>query len=330
MKVRRGPAAVTGNEGRTTYATVRSNGKARLEDDPEARRPARNIPGALPVVGLRRLLGRMKNGIPLSGTDQAGGFFYAAKEPLMQKTAFRAASFSLMLLLALPDQAFAMHIMEGFLPPGWSLFWWLAAAPFLITGFFKIKKIIRDRPEAKMLLAFAGAFIFVLSALKLPSVTGSCSHPTGTGLGAILFGALPMAVMGSIALLFQALLLAHGGITTLGANIFSMAVCGPMIAAGIYGITRRLHMRQWLCVFLSACLGDLCTYIVTSLQLAAAFPAEHGGIMVSFIKFAGIFAVTQLPLAISEGLLTVVVFNVLSAYSAGELGTLSVFSRKEA
>ena len=63
-----------------------------------------------------------------------------------------------------------------------------------------------------MLLAFAGAFIFVLSALKLPSVTGSCSHPTGTGLGAILFGPLPMAVMGCIALLFQALLLAHGGL----------------------------------------------------------------------------------------------------------------------
>ena len=181
-----------------------------------------------------------------------------------------------------------------------------------------------------MLLAFAGAFIFVLSALKLPSVTGSCSHPTGTGLGAILFGALPMSVMGSIALLFQALLLAHGGITTLGANTFSMAVCGPMVAAGIYGMTRRLRIAQWLCVFLSACLGDLCTYVVTSLQLAAAFPAEHGGIMFSFIKFAGIFAVTQLPLAISEGLLTVVVFNVLSAYSAGELSSLSVFSRKEA
>lgn len=236
----------------------------------------------------------------------------------------------MVMLLALPNQAFAMHIMEGFLPPGWSLFWWLASAPFFIAGFLTIKKIVRGRPEAKMLLAFAGAFIFVLSALKLPSVTGSCSHPTGTGLGAILFGPLPMAVMGSIALLFQALLLAHGGITTLGANIFSMAVCGPMVAAGIYGITRRLRIAQWLCVFLSACLGDLCTYFVTSLQLAAAFPAEHGGIMCSFIKFAGIFGVTQLPLALSEGLLTVVVFNVLSASSTNTLCSLSLFSQKKA
>jgi len=249
----------------------------------------------------------------------------------MQKTALSAAACLLVvILLLLPNPAYAMHIMEGFLPPGWSLFWWLASAPFLIAGFLKIKKIVRDRPEAKMLLAFAGAFIFVLSALKLPSVTGSCSHPTGTGLGAILFGALPMSVMGSIALLFQALLLAHGGITTLGANTFSMAVCGPMVAAGIYGMARRMRMAQWICIFSSACLGDLCTYVVTSLQLAAAFPAEHGGIMFSFIKFAGIFAVTQLPLAISEGLVTVVAFNVLSAYSAHEISSLSIFSQKEA
>ncbi len=260
-----------------------------------------------------------------------GDFFMTNKEPVMKKSAFIAAAFSLIiLLLALPNPAYAMHIMEGFLPPAWCLFWWLASAPFLIAGFLKIKKIIRDRPEAKMLLAFAGAFIFVLSALKLPSVTGSCSHPTGTGLGAILFGALPMSVMGSIALLFQALLLAHGGITTLGANTFSMAVCGPMVAAGIHCLTRRLRIKQWICVFLSACLADLCTYVVTSLQLAAAFPAEHGGMILSFFKFAGIFAVTQLPLAISEGLLTVVVFNVLSVYSADDLCTLSVFSRREA
>ncbi len=62
--------------------------------------------------------------------------------------------------------------------------------------------------------------MFVLSALKIPSVTGSCSHPTGVGLGAIMFGPSVMFVLGTIVLIFQALLLAHGGITTLGANAF--------------------------------------------------------------------------------------------------------------
>jgi cobalt/nickel transport system permease protein len=38
----------------------------------------------------------------------------------------------------------------------------------------------------------------------------------------------------------------------------------------------------------------------------------------------GVFAVTQIPLAISEGLLTVVVFNLLMAYNHDELQELAV------
>ncbi|TGB51240.1 cobalamin biosynthesis protein CbiM, partial [Salmonella enterica subsp. enterica serovar Enteritidis] len=30
-----------------------------------------------------------------------------------------------LLLMVVPQQAFAMHIMEGFLPPVWALAWWL-------------------------------------------------------------------------------------------------------------------------------------------------------------------------------------------------------------
>ena len=30
-----------------------------------------------------------------------------------------------LLLLVVPEQAFAMHIMEGFLPPLWALAWWM-------------------------------------------------------------------------------------------------------------------------------------------------------------------------------------------------------------
>lgn len=125
--------------------------------------------------------------------------------------------------------AFAMHIMEGFLPVGWAIFWWLVFLPFLIIGMRSLIRITREHPELKLLIALSGAFTFVLFALKIPSVTGSSSHPTGVGLGAVLFGPWTMVVMGSILLLFQALLLAHGGLTTLGANAMSMArrpACG--------------------------------------------------------------------------------------------------------
>jgi cobalt/nickel transport system permease protein len=175
----------------------------------------------------------------------------------------------------------------------------------------------------KLLLALAGAFTFVLSALKIPSVTGSCSHPTGTGLGTILFGPLTMTVLGSLVLVFQALLLAHGGVTTLGANVFSMAIVGPLVAYVVYNTVMQTG-QQRLAVFLAATLEDLLTYLMTAIQLALAFPAVQGGFIAAFIKFAGIFAVTQLPLAMSEGLLTVLVWGWLQQYGKQELQTLKL------
>lgn len=227
------------------------------------------------------------------------------------------------LLCMMPSTAFAMHIMEGFLPPVWAAVWYIVMIPFVVVGLSSIRKLIREDPSNKMLLGFVGAFAFVLSALKLPSVTGSCSHPTGVGLGAILFGPWVMSVIGMIVLLFQALLLAHGGLTTLGANTFSMAIVGPFVSYATYKLAKKMGASRSVAVFLAAALGDLMTYVVTSFQLAIAFPAEVGGFAASFTKFIGIFALTQVPLAISEGLLTVIVVNLLSAYDNSVLtGTL--------
>ena len=224
----------------------------------------------------------------------------------------------------LPTNAFAMHIMEGFLPPVWSIAWGVICVPFIIIGIKSIKNKITDNPKLKILLAMAGAFVFVLSALKLPSVTGSSSHPTGVGLGSILFGPFAMSVIGFIVLLFQALLLAHGGITTLGANTFSMAIVGPFVAFFTYKLIKKLNGKDFLAVFLAATLSDISTYIVTSIQLAIAFPSPNGGIVFSLIKFLGVFAVTQIPLAISEGILTVIIFNILKQNSKKELEKLNI------
>ncbi|MFL0198611.1 energy-coupling factor ABC transporter permease [Clostridium sp. WILCCON 0269] len=187
-------------------------------------------------------------------------------------------------------------------------------------------KKIKLNPKIKMLIAMSGAF--VLSALKIPSVTGSCSHPTGVGLGAILFGPAIMSVLGVIVLIFQALLLAHGGITTLGANTFSMGIVGPLVSYFLYKLLKKRNVSSSAAVFTAAMLGDLMTYITTSIELALAFPDATGGVLASMIKFMGIFAVTQIPLAISEGILTVVVFNLLNNYDKEELIQLNVISKK--
>lgn len=226
--------------------------------------------------------------------------------------------------LFFPRPAQAMHIMEGFLPFKWSVLWTLASLPFVALGVVSISRKLAKNPELKLLLGAAGAFTFVMSALKIPSVTGSSSHPTGSGLGTMLFGPLAMSVLGVIVLLFQAVLLAHGGLTTLGANTFSMAIAGPFAAYGVYRLLSRIKVSQGIAVFLTAFIADLTTYVVTSLQLALAFPSGQGGILASAIKFLSVFALTQIPIAISEGLVTVVVMNFLVTYSKQEISLLNL------
>lgn len=221
----------------------------------------------------------------------------------------------LLFILLTPNIGQAMHIMEGFLPAKWAIIWAIVSLPFIGIGFKRINQIFKGDANQKILLGLAGGFVFVLSALKIPSVTGSCSHPTGVGLGAILFGPTTITVVGLIVLLFQALLLAHGGLTTLGANTFSMAVVGPLVSYGIFKLLNKKYVNTTFTVFLAAFLGDLMTYVVTATQLALAFPDSVSGFIGSLGKFLSVFAVTQIPLAIVEGIITAIVYNLLIEYS---------------
>ena len=220
-----------------------------------------------------------------------------------------------------------MHIAEGFLPSPWWYLWFFFTVPVLAYGLSKMRALVERSPDIKVLLALAGAFVFVLSALKMPSVTGSCSHPTGTGLAVVLFGPAITAVLASIVLLFQALLLAHGGLTTFGANVASMGIAGPLAGYAVWRLSSKFDTK--LRVFLTAAVADLATYLVTSMQLALAFPSE-GSVLKSFEIFAGIFAVTQVPLAITEGVLTVIIFRYILELKAELLVELGLVRKVKA
>ena len=202
-----------------------------------------------------------------------------------------------------------MHIAEGYLPAVHAAAWALGSAPFVVDGIRQLNTRVSADRSQRYLLAAAAAFAFALSALKLPSVAGSSSHPTGVALGSLLFGPRIMSVIGLLVLLFQALLLAHGGLTTLGANAFSMAIAGPWMSWLLNRLSTRLGSGP--AAFIAASGGDLFTYLVTALQLAIAFPAADGGVPAAAARFVGIFGVTQIPLALLEGGLTVFVLRSL-------------------
>jgi cobalt/nickel transport system permease protein len=219
--------------------------------------------------------------------------------------------------------------MEGFLPWQWALLWWLVAVPFLIMGILQLRNLMQKNRETLPLLGVCGAFVFILSALKLPSVTGSCSHPTGTGLSTICFGVPVTSIIGGIVLLFQSLLLAHGGLSTLGANMVSMAIGGPIAGYAVYRLLKKTSVNIYLTVFLVTAIADLMTYVITSFELALAYPAQVGGVVASFAAFFMIFAVTQIPLAIVEGCVIALVFKYIVQMKPEILVKLGVFTPEQ-
>ena len=95
------------------------------------------------------------------------------------------------LSFAAASPAYAMHIMEGYLPMGYCIAWGVSLHSLCGIGSEADQPSDKEHRKLLLIFAMAGAYAFVLSALKFPSVTGSSSHPTGTGLGAFSLARLP-------------------------------------------------------------------------------------------------------------------------------------------
>jgi cobalt/nickel transport system permease protein len=105
-----------------------------------------------------------------------------------------------------------------------------------------------------------------------------------------------------------------------------MGIAGPLIGYLVFVLAKRSGLNMYLSVFLAAMLADWTTYVVTSMQLALAFPAASGGVVASFQAFMAIFAITQVPLAVVEGAVTALMFKYLVRLRGDILVKLNVAS----
>lgn len=92
-------------------------------------------------------------------------------------------------LLIMASPAHAMHISEGILPFGWAALWFAVAVPFLAVGLRRLNELSRDDLSMKPLVGLMAAVVFIISCMPIPVPSaGTCSHPCGTGISAILVG----------------------------------------------------------------------------------------------------------------------------------------------
>jgi cobalt/nickel transport system permease protein len=211
--------------------------------------------------------------------------------------------FCLILSLA-PTAAFAMHISEGILPFSWAAFWFAASAPFLALGLRTLTRRSQTDLASKPLTGMVAAVVFVISCMPIPvPMAGTCSHPCGTGLAAILLGPTLGVVVAAVALLIQALFLSHGGLSTWGGNLFSMGVLGSFAGYLIFRGLRTLRLPPTVAAFAAGIAADWATYGGTALIMAlglsgdAPFWPLAGKIILAFVP-------TQLPLGLIEGAIT--------------------------
>ncbi len=216
----------------------------------------------------------------------------------IQRTSILALLSTVCCILFTASPAHAMHISEGILPWSWAAVWFVAAGLAKLTG------LARDDLSLKPLVGLMAAVVFIISCMPIPVPTaGTCSHPCGTGIAAILVGPLVSILISTVALLIQALFLAHGGLSTLGADIVSMGVAGSFAGWLAFRGLRGLGANLGMAAFLAGLLTDWATYLTTSVELAAGIRgSEPFWPLVTKIVIA--FIPTQLPLGILEGAMT--------------------------
>jgi cobalt/nickel transport system permease protein len=129
-------------------------------------------------------------------------------------------------------QAGTMHIPDGYLSPSTCAACYALAAGGWYAALKRIRRVLFTR--AIPLISVFAAFCFVLMMFNLPLPGGTTGHAVGVTAATIVLGPWGAILATSIALALQALFFGDGGITTLGANCFNMAIVGAFVAYAAY------------------------------------------------------------------------------------------------
>jgi cobalt/nickel transport system permease protein len=209
----------------------------------------------------------------------------------------------------------SMHIAEGVLPLSHAASWSLVSAPFVIESARRCKQVVQNGdPDQRAMLTLSFAFVFAATIFPVPvPVAGVSSHMCFTALMAFVLGPWLTVLPVALVLLIQALFFAHGGLSTLGANVFSLGVLAPFAGYGLGRIFFRLR-SGFVALGVAAALSDLLVYIADAGMLALAFDGSGSG--QSFSEWFRIiltgFAPAQVPLAALEGVLTALLLRTVA------------------
>lgn len=187
---------------------------------------------------------------------------------------------------------FAVHIADNVLAPEWLYMGYLVMVPMLIFGCQQLS----DEQIART--GVFTAVLFIASWIH-PPIPGAKVHLLLNGISGILLGR-QVCLAVPIALFLQALLVSHGGLSTLGVNCTTIGV-PALIVALLYGILRRtvgLNTR-WKRYFIGGGLGGLGVMMTLILYyLVLRFGSIEGEDLQALANIAFVFHVPVLVIEI--------------------------------
>ncbi len=155
-----------------------------------------------------------------------------------------------------------MHIPDGYLSPATVGTMYAVAAPFWYLAIGRVRRALIHRTVP--VLALFAAFSFVLQMFNIPLPGGTTGHAVGGTLLAIVLGPWAAVLGVSVVLGIQALFFGDGGLLSLGANCFNMAIVLPLVGYFVYKVIASDSEANSPRRLLAAVVGSYIAIVVAS------------------------------------------------------------------
>ena len=176
-----------------------------------------------------------------------------------------------------------MHIPDGFVDIPTAVATGAVSLGVVTCAVRKASKNLGERTIP--LLGVTAAFVFAAQMLNFPVAGGTSGHLLGAMLAVALMGPWAASIVLTVVLIVQALGMADGGVTALGANVLNMGVVAVFAGFGLFYLLKKLLPRtltgylislaaaSWVSVVLASAAASLELAVSGTVPLGAALPA---------------------------------------------------------
>ncbi len=195
-----------------------------------------------------------------------------------------------------------LHIPDGYLDLHIAAIFYIMS--FLVIAYSLKKAEIDESIVPKVGILASG--IFAAQMLNWPIPGGTSAHFVGGGLAAIVLKPYLASIAMASVLIIQALIFGDGGLTTLGANIWNMAIVNVFLAYAVF----KAFKNSFIGAFLAGWLGVTAAAIFAGIEIGIS--SSFGYSITTTVPVMGIW---HAILGLIEGFITALAYMYISKHS---------------